>query len=352
MVVVLWNQNLEIMEKVINTKEERIFLDSLKDIVKSARKYAYSSICFAQVQSNWMLGKRIVEQIQKGNDKAEYGKHILKIASESLTEEFGKGYDESNLRYMRLFYKTFPICDALRHELSWTHYRRLLSIENEDARIWYMNEAANSMWSTRQLDRQISTLYYDRLLASHDKKIVIEEAEEKLQKVIPEEFIKDPYILEFLDLKDYSTLRESDIEKSLINNLQDFLMELGNGFCFVARQKRMRFDDEDFYVDLVFYNSIIKCYVLIDLKLGKLTHQDVGQMDSYIRMFDALTKQDDDNPTIGLILCSEKNEAIAKYSVLNDAKQIFASKYKLTLPTEEELQTELNKARKIIEERI
>ena len=214
-----------------------------------------------------------------------------------------------------------------------------------------MNEAANSMWSTRQLDRQISTLYYDRLLASHDKKIVIEEAEEKLQKVIPEEFIKDPYILEFLDLKDYSTLRESDIEKSLINNLQDFLMELGNGFCFVARQKRMRFDDEDFYVDLVFYNSIIKCYVLIDLKLGKLTHQDVGQMDSYIRMFDALTKQDDDNPTIGLILCSEKNEAIAKYSVLNDAKQIFASKYKLTLPTEEELQTELSRARKRLEEK-
>lgn len=240
----------------------------------------------------------------------------------------------------------------MRPELSWTHYRSLIKIENEDARIWYMNEAANSMWSTRQLDRQISTLYYDRLLASHDKKIVIEEAEEKLQKVIPEEFIKDPYILEFLDLKDYSTLRESDIEKSLINNLQDFLMELGNGFCFVARQKRMRFDDEDFYVDLVFYNCIIKCYVLIDLKLGKLTHQDVGQMDSYIRMFDALTKQDDDNPTIGLILCSEKNEAIAKYSVLNDAKQIFASKYKLTLPTEEELQTELNKARKIIEERI
>ena len=250
---------------------------------------------------------------------------------------------------MRLFYKTFPICDALRHELSWTHYRRLLSVENQEARIWYMNEAANSVWSTRQLDRQISTLYYDRLLGSHDKKIVTNEAEEKLQKIIPEDIIKDPYILEFLNLKDYPALRESDIEKSLINNLQDFLMELGNGFCFVARQKRMRFEDEDFYVDLVFYNSIIKCYVLIDLKLGKLTHQDVGQMDSYIRMFDALTKQEDDNPTIGLILCSDKNEAIAKYSVLNDAKQIFASKYKLTLPTEDELQTELNKARKRLE---
>ena len=188
---------------------------------------------------------------------------------------------------------------------------------------------------------------YDQ--TSHDKKIITDEAEEKLQKIIPEDIIKDPYILEFLNLKDYPALRESDIEKSLINNLQDFLMELGNGFCFVARQKRMRFEDEDFYVDLVFYNSIIKCYVLIDLKLGKLTHQDVGQMDSYIRMFDALTKQEDDNPTIGLILCSEKNEAIAKYSVLNDAKQIFASKYKLTLPTEDELQNELNKARKRLE---
>ena len=212
-----------------------------------------------------------------------------------------------------------------------------------------MNEAANSVWSTRQLDRQISTLYYDRLLASRDKKIITDEAEEKLQKIIPEDIIKDPYILEFLNLKDYPTLRESDIEKSLINNLQDFLLELGNGFCFVARQKRMRFEEEDFYIDLVFYNSIIKCYVLIDLKLGKLTHQDVGQMDSYIRMFDALTRQEDDNPTIGLILCSEKNEAIAKYSVLNDAKQIFASKYKLTLPTEEDLQSELNKARKRLE---
>lgn len=337
------------MSEFANTKEEKLFLDSLKDIVKTARKYAYSSICFAQVQSNWLLGKRIVEQMQKGNDKAEYGKHILRIASKYLTEEFGKGYDESNLRYMRLFYKMFPICDALRHELSWTHYRSLIKIENKDARIWYMNEAANSLWSTRQLDRQISTLYYDRLLASHDKKIVTDEAEEKLQKIIPEEIIKDPYILEFLNLKEYPTLRESDVEKSLINNLQEFLMELGNGFCFVARQKRMRFEDEDFYVDLVFYNSIIKCYVLIDLKLGKLTHQDVGQMDSYIRMFDVLTKQDDDNPTIGLILCSEKNEAIAKYSVLNDAKQIFASKYKLTLPTEEELQTELNRVRKCLE---
>ena len=250
---------------------------------------------------------------------------------------------------MRLFYKTFPICDTLRHELSWSHYRRLISVENSEARMWYMNEAADSVWSTRQLDRQISTLYYDRLLASQNKQVVIQEAEEKLKAVAPEDFIKDPYVLEFLNLKDYPDLRESDVEKGLITNLQDFLLELGKGFCFVARQKRMRYDDEDFYVDLVFYNSILKCYVLIDLKLGKLTHQDVGQMDSYIRMFDDLMKQPDDNPTIGLILCSEKNEAVARYSVLNDAKQMFASKYKLTLPTEEELQAELTEARRILE---
>ena len=304
----------------INEKEINLAI-KIENIIRESRQTAYRAIDFTMVMAYWNIGKVIVED-ELHWERADYGKKILKNISIRLTKEFGKGFDESNLRYMRLFYKMFPICDALRHELSWTHYRSLIKIENKDARIWYMNEAANSMWSTRQLDRQISTLYYDRLLASHNKKIVIAEAEEKLQKIIPEEFIKDPYILEFLNLKEYPALRESDIEKSLINNLQDFLMELGNGFCFVARQKRMRFDDEDFYVDLVFYNSIIKCYVLIDLKLGKLTHQDVGQMDSYIRMFDALTKQEDDNPTIGLILCSEKNEAIAKYSVLNDAKQI------------------------------
>ena len=333
-------QNINDIANVLATK--------IENIIRESRRSAYRAIDFTMVMAYWNIGKVIVED-ELHWKRAEYGKNILKNISKRLTKEFGKGFDERELRKMCQFYKCFEIRDSLRPELSWTHYRRLLSVENQEARIWYMNEAANSIWSTRQLDRQISTLYYDRLLGSHDKKIITDEAEEKLQKIIPEDIIKDPYILEFLNLKDYPALRESDIEKSLINNLQDFLMELGNGFCFVARQKRMRFEDEDFYVDLVFYNSIIKCYVLIDLKLGKLTHQDVGQMDSYIRMFDALTKQEDDNPTIGLILCSEKNEAIAKYSVLNDAKQIFASKYKLTLPTEDELQTELNKARKRLE---
>ena len=199
-----------------------------------------------------------------------------------------------------------------------------------------MNEAADSVWSTRQMDRQISTLYYERLLASKDKTPVVAEAKQKMSELKPEQFIHDPFVLEFLNLKDYPALRESDIEQALIDHLQHFLLELGRGFCFVARQKRMRYDNDDFYVDFVFYHSILKCHVLIDLKLGKLTHEDVGQMDSYIRMFDALYRNEDDNPTLGIILCSQKSEAIVKYSVLNEGKQIFASRYKLYLPTEEE----------------
>ena len=237
---------------------------------------------------------------------------------------------------MRQFYQVFKIRDTLRPELTWSHYRRLISVENEQARIWYMNEAADSVWSTRQMDRQISTLYYERLLASKDKTPVVAEAKQKMSELKPEQFIHDPFVLEFLNLKEYPALRESDIEQALIDHLQQFLLELGRGFCFVARQKRMRYDEDDFYVDLVFYHSILKCHVLIDLKLGKLTHEDVGQMDSYIRMFDALYRNEDDNPTLGIILCSQKSEAIVKYSVLNEGKQIFASRYKLYLPTEEE----------------
>ena len=331
-----------------HNNENNLLASQVAQIIREARQTAYRAVNFTMVLAYWNIGKLIVED-ELHWERADYGKAVLRNLSQRLTKEFGKGFDERELRKMCQFYRCFEIRDTLRPELSWSHYRRLISVENSEARMWYMNEAADSVWSTRQLDRQISTLYYDRLLASQNKQVVIQEAEEKLKTVAPEDFIKDPYVLEFLNLKDYPDLRESDVEKGLISNLQDFLLELGRGFCFVARQKRMRYDDEDFYVDLVFYNSILKCYVLIDLKLGKLTHQDVGQMDSYIRMFDDLMKQPDDNPTIGLILCSEKNEAVARYSVLNDAKQMFASKYKLTLPTEEELQAELTEARKILE---
>lgn len=276
-------------------------------------------------------------------------KSVLSDLSKRLTEEFGKGFTEANLRNMRQFYLCFPNCYALRSELTWTHYRLLIRVQNEKARLWYMNEAAEQTWSSRQLDRQISVLYYERLLNSTDTVSVKVEAEQNLKQIEPQEFIHDPYVLEFLNLKDYPALRESNIEKALISNLQEFLLELGKGFCFVARQKLMRYEDEDFYVDLVFYHSILKCYVLIDLKLGKLTHQDVGQMDSYIRMFDDLYKHTDDNPTLGLILCSDKNEAVVKYSVLSEHRQIFASKYLLELPTPEVLQQEIIRERKQLE---
>ena len=298
-------------ETEIDKIGDNALVSQVAQIIRDARQTAYRAVNFTMVLAYWNIGKLIVED-ELHWERADYGKAVLRNLSQRLTKEFGKGFDERELRKMCQFYRCFEIRDTLRPELSWSHYRRLISVENQAARQWYMNEAADSVWSTRQLDRQISTLYYDRLLASQNKQVVVDEANEKLKTVVPEDFIKDPYVLEFLNLKDYPNLRESDVESGLISKLQDFLLELGKGFCFMARQKRMRYDDEDFYVDLVFYNSILKCHVLIDLKLGKLTHQDVGQMDSYIRMFDDLMKQPDDNPTIGLILCSEKNEAVAR----------------------------------------
>lgn len=310
--------------------------DSIKSILARARIQTYHAINFAMVESYWMIGQTIVEHEQHGETRAAYGKKILKELANRLTADFGKGFDERELRKMRQFYLTFQIRDTLRPELTWSHYRRLISVEDNQARLWYMNEAADGVWSTRQLDRQISSLYYERLLASRDKDPVMREAQEKMGQIAPQQFIRDPFVLEFLNLRDYPSLHEDVLEKALIDHLQQFLLELGRGFCFVARQKRMRYDDEDFYVDLVFYHSILKCHVLIDLKLGKLTHEDVGQMDSYIRMFEALYRNEDDNPTLGIILCSQKSEAIVKYSVLSEGKQIFASRYKLYLPTEEE----------------
>lgn len=323
--------------------------ESIRNVLIQARKKTYQSVNSSIVMSYWSIGKLIVENEQNGNFRAEYGKNVLENLSNKLSKEFGSGFSIRSLQQMKKFYLVFPNTNALRSQLTWTHYRSLLRVENENARNWYIEEAIKEHWSSRQLDRQISTMYYERLLSSQDRKSVITEANDKLSLVIPEDFIKDPYVLEFLDLKNYPALRESDLESALIDNLQEFLLELGRGFCFVSRQKLMRYEDDDFYIDLVFYHSILKCYVLIDLKLGRLTHGDVGQMDSYIRMFDDLYKNDDDNPTIGLILCSEKNEAVAKYSVLNDKTNMFASKYQFTLPTVEELEHQIEEERNRIE---
>ena len=325
------------------------FYNHIKEILTSARNRVYSAANFAMVEAYWNIGKSIVEQ-QGGEARAEYGAQLIKALSKQMTADFGKGFTISNLKYMRQFYLTFPNGHALRGELSWTHYRLLMKVENEKARQFYLEECAKSAWSTRQLERQINSFFYERLLSSRDKAGVAGEIKKLEPGKSPEDIIRDPYVLEFLDLKNYPALRESDLEQALIDKLQEFLLELGRGFCFVARQKLMRYEDEDFYLDLVFYHSILKCHVLIDLKIGKLTHGDIGQMDSYIRMFDALYKNEDDNPTIGIILCSQKNEAIVKYSVLNDAQQVFASRYRLALPTAEELQHEIEAERRRIEE--
>lgn len=335
-------------DKELNPYED--IYSEIRETLLSSRHQAYTAVNFAMVQAYWQIGCIIVEHEQEGSLRSGYGKSVLQELSNRLTEEFGKGFSVRTLQQMKKFYVMFPNTNALRSQLTWTHYRLLLSVENEQARQWYMDEAVASAWSSRQLERQISTMYYERLLASRDKEPVQSEAAELMAPLTTDDFIKDPYVLEFLDLKDYPALRESDLEQALIDKLQEFLLELGRGFCFVARQKLMRYEDEDFYLDLVFYHSILKCHVLIDLKVGKLTHGDIGQMDSYIRMFDALYKNADDNPTIGIILCSQKNEAIVKYSVLNDAQQIFASRYRLELPTAEELQREIEFERRRIEE--
>jgi len=336
----------------------------IRAVLESARAGAYRAVNAAMVQAYWHVGRLIVEHEQGGAKRAAYGEAVLDDLSRRLMAEFGRGFDVTNLRKMRQFYRMFEIRDAVRlvssvepirhtpcDELSWSHYRLLMQVENPAARDWYMHEAAEQNWSTRQLERQISVLYYERLLASRKKVPVRKEAGEKLAAVTAEQFIRDPYVLEFLDLKDYPALRESALEQAIIDNLQAFLLELGKGFSFVARQKRMRFEDEDFYVDLVFYNYLLRCFVLIDLKVGKLTHQDIGQMDSYVRMFDAHARPPGDNPTIGLILCSKKNEAIAKYSVLSEARQIFAAKYVKVLPTERELTREIKRERRLIDAR-
>jgi predicted nuclease of restriction endonuclease-like (RecB) superfamily len=330
----------------------------IRAVLESARAGAYRAVNAAMVQAYWQVGRLIVEHEQGGRKRAAYGEAVLSELSCRLTSEFGRGFTATNLRYMRQFYQAFPIhhaprdeSPALRPELSWTHYRLLLGVEDPQAREWYLREAADQHWSTRQLERQIAVLYYERLLASRKKVPVRKEAATKLATVEPEQFIRDPYVLEFLDLKDYPALRESAVEQAIIDNLQAFLLELGKGFSFVARQKRMRFEDEDFYVDLVFYNYLLRCFVLIDLKVGKLTHQDIGQMESYVRMFDAHARPEGDNPTIGLILCSRKNEAIAKYSVLSEARQIFAAKYVKVLPTERELTREIERERRLVDAR-
>lgn len=317
--------------------------DSYKVIRKSlliAQTKVYTVVNSAMVQAYWEIGQEIHKACGR-NDRAGYGEKLLEYLSEKLTKEFGKGFTVTNLKNMRQFYKTFPIRQTLSSELSWSHYNLLMRIEDERARNFYADEAVKANWSVRQLKRQIGTFYYERLLTSQNKECITNEVGIP-DKVQPKNIIKDPYVLEFLGLEGNSNFYEKDLEQAIINHLQKFLLELGRGFSFVARQQKITFDGRHFFIDLVFYNYILKCFVLIDLKLGDLSHQDLGQMQMYVNYYTREMMSEGDNPPIGIVLCADKSEQVVKYTLPEDNNQIYASKYKLFLPTEEEFKKQLN----------
>lgn len=324
------------------------FYNEIRSILLSARNKVYQTANFAMVEAYWNIGKSIIEE-QGGNEKAEYGTGLLKELSRQMTHDFGKGFTVTNLKYMRQFYLAFPNGHALRDELSWTHYRLLIKVENENAREFYMQEAVKSGWSTRQLERQINTFFYERLLSSKNKEKVAAEIQTSETAQTPEDIIRDPYVLEFLGLNPNDDFYESDLEQALITHLQKFLLELGRGFSFVARQKRITFDGRHFWIDLVFYNYILKCFVLIDLKVGDLTHQDLGQMQMYVHYYERELMNEGDNPPIGIVLCADKSESVVRFTLPENETQIFASKYKLYLPSEEELLQELRREYRALE---
>jgi predicted nuclease of restriction endonuclease-like (RecB) superfamily len=301
--------------------------NTIREIIVQSRQRVYRMTNTALLETYWEIGKIIVEDEQQGKAKAEYGKATLKNLATQLTLEFGKGFDDSNLRNMRAFYSAFPIRDAMRHELSWSHYRLLSRLDTAQKRNYYLTESITSNWNSRELQRQINSLAFERVVAHLPEK----------ENLSIQNLIKDPYIFEFLGLTPDSKNTEYAIETAIIDHIQKFLLEFGKGFAFVARQQHIATDTSDFYIDLVFYNYLLKCFVIIDLKTGNLAHQDIGQIDMYVRMYDDLKRGQDDNPTIGILLCSEKDETIVKYSVINDKNNLFASKYLLYLPKEEEL---------------
>ncbi len=325
--------------------------DILKDmcgIIESSQKATYQAVNTALVRRNWLLGYRIASEEMQGEERAKYGAEIVKKLAKELSAEYGKGFTKSNLYSFYAFYKTYPeifqtLSGKSQRLLSWSHYAVLLQVNDEKARMWYEKEAVEQTWSVRTLQRNISSQYYYRMLQTQKREIVENEMKELTAEYQNDklEFIKNPVIAEFLGLASNTDFTESDFEKSILSNLQKFLMELGKGYAFVARQQHIHTEKQDYFIDLVFYNYILKCFVLIDLKTQKITHQDVGQMDMYIRMYDELKRSEGDNPTIGIVLCADTDEDIAKYSVLHGNEQLFASKYKLYLPTEEELRAEI-----------
>lgn len=325
------------------------YIQDIKQILAQARQKSYQAINSAMVEAYWKIGEKIVLEEQQGKDRAEYGKQIVQTLSAELTSEFGKGFSFANLYNMKQFYQTYPdfeIFYTLCRNLTWSHNRLIMRVSDKTARNYYLTEAAENNWSVRTLERNINTLYYQRLLSSQNKETIEKEAENKPNEIF--DFIKNPTVLEFLNLPTSYSYTEAELEKALIDNLQKFILELGKGFAFVERQQHIKTDTADFYIDLVFYNYILKCFVILELKTHTVTHQDIGQLDMYVRMYNDIKKQENDQPTIGILLCTETDKTIAKYSVLSDNKQLFATKYMPFLPTEQELVEEIERQKLIL----
>ena len=363
--------------------EDNMLVNDLRSIVSKARSKAFAAVNYSLVERNWRIGQRIVEQEQNGASRAEYGKHVIEVASAALTEEFGKGFSYTNIANYKRFYLTFndlqilqtvseefnnPIQQTLPAKssapykedkaapaqfelrlLPWSHYERLIRVEDKKAREWYAKEAFEQGWSFRTLNRNINTLYYERLLMSKKKQPVVDEMQDKTKPYQQDklEYIKSPVVLEFLGLPEDTSLAESKLETAIINNLEKFLMEMGKGYALVARQQHIRTEENDYYIDLVFYNYLIKSFILVDLKVNRITYQDVGQMDMYLQMYDKMKKGPDDNPTIGIILCTETDSDVARYSTLAKNDQMFAAKYKLYLPDKEDLRREIERQKEL-----
>jgi len=329
-------------------KKQGLLYARVKEILENARLRVARSVNTEMVRAYWMIGREIVVEEQKGKSRAGYGKKLLGDLAKRLSADFGRGFDDSNLWHMRKFYQMYPILDAVRRELGWTHYRILMRVEDPGARSFYEIECAKNPWSTRELERQIGSMLFERLALSKDKKGLMKLARRGQALQNYEDMIKDPYVLEFTGISSRSRFYESKLEQALIEHLSKFLLELGKGFTFAARQKRITLDGDHYFIDLVFYHTLLRCYVLIDLKVGKLAHQDIGQMQMYVNYYDRELKARGDNPSVGLILCEDKKEAVVRYTLPQGKQRIFTSKYKLHLPTEKELRRELEREKQFL----
>lgn len=330
-------------------KKEELFLNDIRGIIDAARAHAVRSVDFCRVQMYWQLGRRIFEEEQQGKERADYGSYLIKNLAKQLEPDYGSGFSVRQLERSRQFYRLYPIASTLRTQLNWSQYKMLMAISEADKREYYELEAVNNAWTARELERQINSQLYERLLLSNDKEAVLAVARKERMPQSPQEIIKDPMYLEFLGLKPQATYYEKDLVSAIITHLQHFLLELGQGFTFVARQKRILLEDDEFFADLVFYNRLLKCFVVVELKTGKLTHQDLGQLQMYVNYYDRVEKMADENPTVGILLCTSKNDTAVKMALPEDNKTILAREYKLYLPSQTQLIDEVNSVREMME---